>query len=185
MSWRNDLPDRNGYGLIIPPTAATSEKRLVSARENGLAFTSWHHIYWPKRVFQAAGQLACQFRSSPFNVIALPRFQHNEYHARYDESVVRRYPGEIIPPEDVMATFLDEADLLIGLDVSMRAVDMIDDALYEGRVKHINKAEDNKEAHLEKVAKSIGEIASGRLEIISLKYVNSKLGKIQHLLDAA
>lgn len=185
MSWRNDLPDRNRYGLIVPPTAATSEKRFLPARESGVAFSSWHHIYWPKKVFRAAGQLACEFRSHPFNIISLPRFQHDEYHARYDNPVVVRYPGEIIPSDDVMRAFLDEADMLVGLDVSIRAIDMINEALYDGRVKHIKKAEGDKEAHLERVAKSVGLIAAGNLEVVSLQQVTIRLASLRSFLQPA
>lgn len=185
MSWRNDLPDRNRHGLIIPPTPATSEKRFLPARDNGLAFSSWHHIYWPKKVFRTAGQLACEFRNHPFNLISLPRFQHDEYHARYDDPVVTKYPGEIIPSSEVMRAFLDEADMLVSLDVSMRAIDMINEALYDGRVKHIKKAEENKEAHLERIAKSVGLIATDSLELVSLRQAAVRIKSLQHLVQAA
>lgn len=170
------MPDRNRYGLVIPPTAATSPRRLLPAKEAGLDFPTKHHLYWPKSVFVAAGSLACEFRIHPFNIVTLPRFQHTEYHARYNEAVEHQFPGELVPEDDVMATFLDEAKLLERLGVSMRAIDMIDEAIYEGRVRQFAKTYENRQAHLDFIASGIGKA-------VELEFIRPE--RYQHMIQTA
>jgi hypothetical protein len=57
----------------------------------------------------------------------------------------------MVPPSDVMTTFLDEARILDKLDVCVKAVDMIDEALYEGRVRQYSQTLEHREEHLQTV----------------------------------
>src|SRR5690606_24480240 len=90
-------------------------------------------------------------REHRFNSIWLPRFQHERLHRRYDP-LVREYPDYFIPNKDVMVAFLDEAELLEDLGVNIRAVDMMDEAIYEGRVKKIDQTLENRDARIQKVS---------------------------------
>lgn|GEM_PF-6693273 len=140
-------PEKNRHGLVIPPDPA----RITPAREEYYRHRivpDRHHIYFPRVVFKEAGSLPFDFREHRFNSIWLPRFQHDRLHKRYSP-LVYKYPDYMMPPGDVMATFLDEAHLLDELDVCVKAVDMIDEALYDGRVKHVNHTLDNREQRLQ------------------------------------
>ncbi len=128
---RPRIPDTNRYGLVIPPERIELEGRGLTAWERGRLGLSDHHLYYPRKVFKAAGDLAYDFRNDPFNQIALPQFQHDRLHRRYDP-FIESYPTYLIPKdEEVMATFIDEAKLLRSLSVCVRNVTMIDEGIYE------------------------------------------------------
>lgn len=155
MSKWDSLPQRNRYGLVIPPTPITSPKKKLLAKESDKLFITRHHIYWPHEAFKRAGSLALEFCNHQYNSVGLTRWQHDNYHAKYDNAVIRKYVGELVPEDDVMLAFLEEAKLLERLGVSMRAVDMIDEAIYEERVKRLDQTVENRQAHLEFIASGI------------------------------
>lgn len=149
-------PDKNKNGLVIPPTPI--ELSPEQANQKGRkSFPDRHHVYFPRVAFLKSGNLAYRFREHQFNSIFLPRFQHERLHRRYDP-LVRDYPDFFIPNEDVMATFLDEAELLEDLGVNVRAVDMINDAIYEDRVRRLDRTLENREERLEKVSQQMSRL---------------------------
>ena len=151
-------PAKNKNGLVIPPNPARiTVERAQSLRDKSLP--DRHHIYFPRVSFLENGELAYRFREHQFNSVWLPRFQHERIHRGYDP-LVRKFPDYLIPSDDVMATFLDEAEILEGLGVNVRAVDMIGNALYEGRVKHIQKTLEHKDERIQNVCDHMRRIGS-------------------------
>lgn len=98
-----------------------------------------HHLYWPRTLY-IPSKLAKEFREHRFNSIWLLRSDHDSIHHRFD--------GVPIPSEDVMSTYLDEARLLDKLGVCVAALEMIDTAIYEGRVRYHRSVEENRESKL-------------------------------------
>ncbi len=156
-------PDRNRHGIVIPPTPAKVTPTKLAFYQKK-AISDRHHLYFPKVSFRDNGSLASEFREHHTNSVWLPRFQHDRLHKRYDP-LVRRFPDALMPARDVMVTFLDEVKLLDELGVCVSAIQMIDEAIYEGRVIHVNQALENRESRLGRV----GEIVehSQRFEIVT------------------
>jgi hypothetical protein len=149
-------PAKNKNGLIIPPTPV--ELSPDQAEQKGRkSLPDRHHIYFPRVSFVESGELAFKFREHRFNSIWLPRFQHERLHRRYD-TLVREYPSYMMPDEDVMATFIDEAKILDDLNVNVRAIDMIDSAIYEGRVRKMNKTQEHRDERVQKVSEHLGKL---------------------------
>lgn len=156
-------PARNRHGLVIPPDPATitPERRQKYTKA---CFISRHHLYYPDKTFRSAGSLATEFMGHKFNHVWLPRFQHNKWHRRYDPFILKNRTY-LIPDDDVMETFLDEAHLLDELNVCVRAIDMIDEALYEGRVTHRNSTVHKRESKLTTVEEVVNK--ASRFEIVT------------------
>lgn len=143
-------PAKNKNGLVIPPVPIKVSPEIAESKGKK-TIPDRHHIYFPKVSFVEAGKTAFQFREHRFNSIWLPRFQHEKIHRRYDP-LVREYPSFFLPSEEVMGVFLDEAKILEDLDVNVRAVDMIDDAIYEDRITDLDRTLEHREARLENVS---------------------------------
>lgn len=150
-------PAKTRHGLVIPPDPAhiTPERAQYYGEKSK---PDRHHVYFPRVAFEKAGELAMEFREHRFNSIWLPRFQHERLHRRYDR-LARKHPTYMLPEGDVMTTFLDEAKLLDELDVCVQAVDMIDAALYEGRVRHVEKTMENRDLRIDTIG-AIVELSS-------------------------
>jgi hypothetical protein len=174
-------PDRNRHGIVIPPHPAkiTPAKLAFYSKK---AFTDRHHLYFPRVSFREHSKLAFEFREHHTNSVWLPRFQHDKLHLRYDP-LVRKYPDYLVPPEDVMATFMDEVGLLDELGVCMSAVNMIDEAIYEGRVKHIDEALENRESRIGRAAEIVQE--TQRFEIVAPWIARPAIESAAVMLNAA
>jgi hypothetical protein len=146
-------PAKNKNGLIIPPTpiSLTSEN---ADKKGYKSIPDRHHVYFPRISFSEAGELAFRFREHRFNSTWLPRFQHEKIHRRYNP-LVREHPSYFLPEEEVMVVFLEEAKILEDLDVSVRAVDMINDAIYDGRVRQTNKSLESLENRLDIIGEKL------------------------------
>lgn len=168
-------PARNRHGLVIPPDPATitQERRQKYYKA---CFIDRHHLYYPDKAFRSAGSLASDFMGHRFNQVWLPRFQHNKWHRRYDPFILkyRDYP---IPADDVMETFLDE------LKVCVRAIDMMNEALYEGRVKHTNSTVYKRDTKLNTVEKVVDK--ASRFEIVTPFIARAALQEATRILQAA
>lgn len=123
-------PEKNRNGLVIPLAPAKVYAETAVKRKD-MARIDRHHLYFPRVEFLEHSDLAHKFREHRFNSVWLPRFQHERYHKRHDR-FFREYPTYLIPSDDVMATFLEEAYMLDELQVCVKAIVMMDDALYEG-----------------------------------------------------
>ncbi len=174
-------PARNRHGLVIPPDPAniTPSRLALQPRR---CFIDRHHLYYPRFAFREAGALAFEFREHRFNQVWLPRFQHDKLHRRYNH-LIEKQPDYFVPQGDVMATFLDEAYLLDELDVCVKAIDMIDEALYEGRVKHMNSALEHREQRLHIVEEVITQVP--HFEVVTQYIARTALQNAARLLEAA
>lgn len=142
-------PDKNKNGLVVPPEPVRIDERLAE-RYGERSKPDRHHLYFPRIEFQERGKLAHDFREHRFNSIWLPRFQHERLHKRYDR-LIRAHPGYLVPSDEVMVTFLDEAHLLDELQVCVRAIEMMNDALYEGTVVKIDRTLENRQMRVESI----------------------------------
>ena len=134
-------PETNSFGLVLPPSEEELEYlRLFQRPKNRPDSVDRHHLYWPRNLYNTS-KLSNRFREHRFNSIWILMTDHRILHKEYD--------GVPVPPRDVMTTFLDEAELLDELGVCVRAVEMIDSALYEGRVTHLNEVEENRQSKIQ------------------------------------
>ena len=150
MSEKLKIPTRNRYGLIIPPEATKIKYTPERAPQQRRSFIDRHNLYFPKYVFREEGPLAYEFREQWFNKVWLPRVQHDRLHRRYQPAIDQN-PHIFVPSSEVMATFLDEAQLLDYLQVCVTAVTMIDQALYEGRVKQFSKTQEHRSERIQRI----------------------------------
>jgi len=175
------LPDRNRYGLIIPPQVSPNETEKLRASHLRRSFIDRHHLYFPKFAFKEAGSLATEFREHRFNAIWLPRRQHDRLHRRYSRAIYT-YPEILIPAEEVMATFLDEAHMLDELNVCVRAVEMIDAAMYEGKVKRLKQASEHRTQRMERIQYLLTQTCG--FEIISERIIDKATEGLETLAAA-
>lgn len=108
----------DSLGLVKIPRArdCIGEECPIAARR-GHCFTDWHHLYYPFGKFVTNGLLVKAFHDDRHNTVAMARCRHNSVlktaqHTRYDFS--------LIPPLDVMVTFLDESAVLRDLGVTVK-----------------------------------------------------------------
>lgn len=101
-------------GLVVAPldTDCVGPECRV-ALQKGRCFIDEHHLYFSEANF-ARRSLSREFRKHPLNQINVPRCRHDQYHTQVDSAR--------IPDDDVMATFLDEAEILRQLGVVTREV---------------------------------------------------------------
>lgn len=149
------VPETNSFGLVLPPTSDELEYLSLQAPNNRHNGVDRHHLYWPRSLYLTS-PLAKKFREHEFNSIWLMRHDHDNIHRHYD--------GVPFPPRTVMKAFLEEAELLEGLGISMRAVEMIDTAIYEGRLRNEAMGHANRSYHLEVIQQSLDRAA--RLEVV-------------------
>ncbi len=133
-------PETDGFGLVLLPELIDPSKISFFAPSKCLDTINRHHLYWPKSLY-ADNELTRNFREHPFNSIWLLKTDHVKIHQTYD--------GVDVPDTEVMASFMDEAGLLESLQVSLKAIEMIDSAILAGRIRRISKSEDDKNRYLE------------------------------------
>ncbi|QQS64906.1 hypothetical protein IPO96_05095 [Candidatus Saccharibacteria bacterium] len=134
---------RNFKGLVMPPSPVESCEELImqgTAPNHRRCFVSRHHLYWPRTLYEK-DELSHEFREHPFNRVWMLDCQHGLIH--------KEYIGTRIPDAQTMAEFLKEADLLRTLGVSIRAVEGINNALEQSKVRRLNHSLDNRAHHLE------------------------------------
>lgn len=135
-------------GLAIHPEVLSAEEvDKITAPENRRCLVSRHHLYWPRPDY-LNNNLRKRFREHPFNSVWLPHPQHVQIHDRF--------VGARPPKRNVMRAFLHEADLLTELSVSVRAVELIDTAIQEERVRRLKAASGNRQRHLEAIQGALG-----------------------------
>ncbi len=139
-------PETNGFGLVLLPELIDTKKISYFAPPKNSETVNRHHLYWPKSLY-ADNELARNFREHPFNSIWLLKSDHVKIHQIYD--------GVAIPDENVMATFMDEAGLLECLQVSIKAIEMIDAAILTGQVKRLSKSKNEKGRYLDIVGSTV------------------------------
>lgn len=166
-------------GLVVPPQqleCQPSQCEVVAKFDR--CFIDRHHLYWPHRKFSSS-PLAAAFRAQRFNSINLHRCQHNDLHRRFDESAM--------PSSDLMASFLDEAELLERLGVVLGALESIELALVTSNKR---KQARDPERYLDRYIAFDEESRSlqtqaRRLEIIRPEVVTMHLGNAALALEAA
>jgi len=163
---------RTELGLAIPPEElSTEEVDKIKAPESRRFLVSRHHLYWPREDY-LPDPLKKKFRDHKFNSVWLPDPQHIDIHGHF--------VGASAPPVDIMLAFLDEANLLLSLGVSVQAIEMIDEALYEDQVLQIHKTEENRERHL----RLLGNTVATRFEIVPSATVQVLVSRAVELLAA-
>lgn len=135
------VPEANDYGLVLPPQADDEAiiEYLKPADIHSLGVNR-HHLYWPRGFYLRAGDLAFAFREHRFNSVWMTVANHRQYHEEFD--------GVPVPPNDVMRAFLDEAAILDELGVCMHAVQMMDENIYRGRVRKLDKVMEHRQERL-------------------------------------
>lgn len=172
-------PSTTERNIAVPPQVFEMGCRKLTRWERERNFIDRHHLYFPKFVFVDAGKLAAEFREHRINIISLPRFQHDRLHARYHDHM-ERYPKYLLPSREVMASFLTEAHLLDQLDVSVRAIDMIDSAFYDDRVTNFEAMMANRDAHIE----NIRTISAVKFELVVPSVAKAAISSAERALAA-
>jgi len=149
------VPETNSLGLVVPPSPEELAYFAVKPQNAATDGIDRHHLYWPRALYKP-NSLAYKFREHRFNSIWLLRSDHDGIHANYD--------GVPFPPRAVMHAFLGEAALLDNLNVNLSAVAMIDDAIYEGRVRLPKRVQQSRLQKLEAIHTSLEQIPN--LQII-------------------
>lgn len=169
-------PETNSFGLVLPPDPEKL-KYLELAKPNnpGEQSINRHHLYWPAKRYNRSSPLAKEFRDHPFNSVWLLTSDHMALHNEFN--------GVPVPPKDVMEAYLEEAVLLEELGVCIRAVEMIDAAIYEGRVSRPDVIEDHRQQRMETICEDV--IKAGRLEIIQGGIAELTLSRAVKLVGAA
>ena len=169
-------PETNCFGLVLPPTKETL--KAISKNNSGKSkhqFIDRHHMYWPRCIYQD-NQTTKEFREHRFNSVWLLREDHNNIHFTYD--------GVTPPPIDVMETYLIEAAILDSLDVCIKAIEMIDAALYAGRVRQVKSTESIREGKIDAITYNLAKAT--KIEIIPRNISQSSIHRAtQYALIAA
>jgi hypothetical protein len=168
------VPESNKFGLVLPPT----EYLLAPLRTESPNDKDWpdlHHLYWPRKLYGKKKSLAKEFGDHSYNKVWLLRSDHDNYHAEYD--------GVPIPARDVMEVFLEEARTLELLRVSVRAVEMINEAIYEGRVKAAERTGGNKKAHLTRIYETVENFSN--LELVPQNIAHLAVSRALQLPECA
>lgn len=116
MPYRPAPRDKN-TGLVVPPRLldCIGETCPVALRQ-GHCFKDDHHLYWPYGLFMKDNApLLREFRQDRHNIKSMARCRHNSAFRRSEH---RKYDGALIPPEDIITTFLDESAILADLGVT-------------------------------------------------------------------
>ena len=141
-------PETNRFGLVIPPSPETLEYIAFKhpKPKNKPQYVSRHHLYWPKTMYYT-DELSMKFRDHRFSSVWLLNTDHKNIHKNYD--------GVPIPPRDVMETYLFEANILDELDVCVGALEMINEAIYEGRVRHRSETLRNRDSKITQIQRHL------------------------------
>ena len=154
---------RNEFGLALPPARVEFDPEPIqeTAPETRRCFVSRHHLYWPRAEY-LADPLKHEFREHRFNSIWLDDRQHRAIHIGY--------LGTRSPKPEIMHAFLDEAKILDDLGVCVRAIEMINEAIYEGRVapEWLDHTKETRNKKCQQIADAIIrpiEVVPGRISI--------------------
>ncbi|MEI9913797.1 MAG: hypothetical protein WDN66_02220 [Candidatus Saccharibacteria bacterium] len=169
------VPETNSFGLVLPPTTEDLEYlRLFQKPKDRPDTVDRHHLYWPKKLYHST-KLSQEFSEHSFNSIWILISDHRAIHHQFD--------GVPMPKREVMATFLEEANLLEGLGISMRAIDMIDTALYEDRVVDHQATEENRQRNVEIINNTVMRVP--KFEAIPAQLANLAVKQLYELSLAA
>ncbi|NBU33242.1 hypothetical protein EB118_10995 [bacterium] len=105
-------------GLVrLPITRDCVGEQCPIAKNQGRCFTDWHHLYHPFGKFASSGLLVKTFHDDRHNLIPMARCRHNSVLSSAEHS---KYDFALIPPVDVMVTFLDESAVLSDLGITVK-----------------------------------------------------------------
>lgn len=108
----------DNLGLVkLPYTRNCVGEKCPEVQKKGHCFTDWHHLYHPYSTFTNTGSLIKAFHDDRHNVIPMARCRHNSVLKIAQHSM---FDFVLIPPAEVMATFLDESAVLADLGVTVR-----------------------------------------------------------------
>lgn len=169
-------PETNCFGLVLPPTKETLKAiSRNNSRKPKRQFIDRHHLYWPRCIYQD-NETTKEFREHRFNSVWMLREDHTNIHFAFD--------GVTPPPLDVMKTYLIEAAILDNLDVCIKAIEMIDAALYSGKIKKVKTTESIREGKINAITNNLEKAA--KIEIIPKNICQSSINKAaQYALFAA
>jgi len=167
-------PETNSLGLVIPPSPekisflSPNKPSKVPDRINR------HHLYWPKNYYHQ-DKIAASFREHRFNSVWLLKSVHQDIHDKYD--------GVPYPSKEVIEVYLQEAMILDELGVCIKAIEMINEAIYEGQVKHERSTNEHKSQRLTLVNQNIAR--ANHFETLPREIVSLTISRALSLLDAA
>lgn len=78
-------------------------------KSKGRCYEDSHHLYWPKVMYLGESSLAFAFRSDPLNIVEMARCRHS---GTWKRSLHEKYTYAPVPPDDTMATYIDESGIL-------------------------------------------------------------------------
>jgi len=167
-------PETNSLGLVIPPSPETISFLSINKPAKVPDRINRHHLYWPKNYYHQ-NKLATSFREHRFNSVWLLKSVHQDIHDNYD--------GVPYPSKEVMEVYLQEATILDELGVCIKAIEMINEAIYEDRVKHERSTNEHKSQRLNLVSQNIAKV--NHFEALPREVVAITLSRAQSLLDVA
>lgn len=108
----------DNLGLVkLPRMRDCVGQECPVALKKGRCFTDWHHLYHPFGKFATSGALIKSFHDDRHNLVPMARCRHN---STLKNAQHNKYGYALIPPVDVMATFLDESAILADLGVTVK-----------------------------------------------------------------
>jgi len=166
-------PETNSFGLVLPPSPEELDYLSYNKPKNTPDSVERHHLYWP-RVNYASSSLAQRFREHRFNSIWILHSDHTNYHSRFD--------GVPIPAKDVIKAYLEEAIMLDELDLCVTAIEMVNAAIYEGKVSRHGHAENTKKRKIEHIEQVYDRL---QLEVITNEVAQFTIERALDLATAA
>lgn len=106
MAVRYARTHENGL-VVAPPKLDCLGLDCYETMHGEGCYVSHHHLYFPREDY--ANELEQEFRSSSFNIVALPRCIHSLYHRQVDRVAK--------PSTEIMEAFLQQAATLDELGV--------------------------------------------------------------------
>jgi len=140
------IPKTNDFGLVLPPDALRYSI-TKPAKGDGI---SRHHLYWPECNYKADNGLAVRFREHKFNSIWLLRSDHDKIHENYD--------GVPVPHPYVMEAYLEEANLLETLNVTVTDVGRLDQAIEQRVINKWERAWAQRQQKIETINRTLEQL---------------------------
>lgn len=169
-------------GLAYPPAPldCLEECRFASKQA---CFVDRHRLYFSRAIYEANGPNSPEnkLRSDPFNIVPLPRCQHEKFHKNYD--------GPEIPDPEVIDAFLQESDLLRKLGVTainLACLELeVDPTKFRPlKLMHIARHRRSFERRHNNLTETIEELKP-RLEVVEIIPVQVIIDPFRHLYRKA
>ncbi len=165
--------DELGMVVMPPPLDCIGESCPVAAREKR-CHISRHHGYFPRAFFVldelGATDVSRAFWRHKFNTVSMARCSHDIYH--------RQIRKTLRPPDEVMAEFLREAQILDRLGVVLEALDKIHYAMTTDDERHAAKDIGRITERLEEMHEESGVLQArvGIFEVVPTRAVERAIG---------